>query len=174
MKSALDRIDFKILEALQKNGRLSNKELAAKIGLAPSSCFERVRRLQSSDVIQGVHAEVNPAALGIQLQAMIAVRLAQHSRKMVTSFMRHLRSLSEILAFYHVAGANDFLVHVAVRDADHLRDLALDAFTTRAEVAHLETALIFQHEDMRVLPNYVQDDGGSGSSSARRPGAHRP
>lgn len=158
MKPPLDRIDSRILEALQKNGRLSNKELAAAVGLAPSSCFERVRRLQSAGRIRGIHAEVDPRALGIQLQAMIAVRLIQHSRKMVKSFMAHLRSIPEMVAFYHVTGANDFLVHVAVRDADHLRDLALDAFTTRPEVDHLDTALIYQSERGWVLPDYARVD----------------
>ena len=69
-RRALDRIDFDILAALQNDGRLSNKELAAKVGLAPSSCLERVRALRESGVLRGFRAEVDPEALGIHLQAI--------------------------------------------------------------------------------------------------------
>lgn len=154
----LDRIDFAILSALQKNARISNKELAAQVGLAPSSCLERVRRLAADGVLRGSHAEVDPKALGVGLQAMIAVRLSRHSRELVEAFREHALGLPEVLALYHLAGANDFLVHVAVRDSDGLRDLALTAFTTRPEVAHLETALIFEHARGSELPCLAEPD----------------
>lgn len=154
VKPELDRIDFAILRALQKDARLSNKELAAEVGLAQSSCLARVARLREAGVLKSFHAEVDPRAVGIGLQAMIAVRLRQHSRELVEEFRRHALSLPQVLAVYHVAGANDFLVHVAVRDADHLRDLGMDAFTTRPEVAHLETSLIFEYVRSPGIPLY--------------------
>jgi DNA-binding Lrp family transcriptional regulator len=150
----LDRTDCELLSLLQKDARLSNKELAASVGLAPSSCLARVQRLRSEGVLQGAHAEVNPEALGVSLQALIAVQLRQHSRAHVKAFWKHVLSLPETLAVFHVAGAHDFQVHVAVRDAHHLRDLALDAFTTRSEVAHIETSLIFECTRTKVMPNY--------------------
>ena len=157
-KMSLDRIDDAILLALQNNARISNKELAAAVGLAPSSCLERVRRLQDRGVITGYHADVDPSALGVGLQAMVAVQLATHSRHLVEAFRAHLLMLPEILSVYHMGGENDFLVHVAVRDADHLRDLALDAFTTRAEVARMQTALVYEHVQPGVWPNYALVD----------------
>ena len=78
MPRPLDRLDCQIVDALQRNARLSNKELAAKVGLAASSCLERVRRLGRERVFVGFHAEVDPGALGVGLQAMIAVRLRRH------------------------------------------------------------------------------------------------
>ena len=153
-KDNLDRTDFEILAHLQKNARLSNKELAARIGLAPSSCLERVRRLTERGILRGFHAEVDPTALGIEIEAMIAVRLERHSREDVDRFRAHVMSLPEVVNLYHLAGENDFLVHVAVRDTPHLRELVLDAFTTRPEVAHLETALVFGHTRGSVLPAY--------------------
>ena len=155
MARRLDRTDFRILAELQNDARLSNKELAAKVGLAPSSCLERVRRLQAEGALRGFHAEVDPAALGIELQALIAVRLRRHSRDLYEGFRTHLMSLAEMVAVYHLAGANDFLVHVAVRDVEQLRNLVLDAFTTRPEVGHVETALVFEHARGRVLPDYT-------------------
>jgi DNA-binding Lrp family transcriptional regulator len=150
----LDRIDFEILALLQKDGRLSNKEVAAAIGLAPSSCFERVRRLRESGVIRGFHADVDAESLGITLQAMIAIQLKQHSREQVEAFHAHVLSLAEVVAVYHLAGRQDFLVQVVVRDTEHLRNLAMDGFTTRPEVAHLETSLIYASSRKHVLPDF--------------------
>ncbi|QDG53283.1 Lrp/AsnC family transcriptional regulator [Persicimonas caeni] len=158
MATNLDRIDFEILAALQEEGRLSNKELAARVDLAPSTCLERVRKLHDEGVLEGYHAQVNPKALGIRLQAMIAVRLQKHSRDLVGEFRSYVLSLPEVLSTFHVTGEHDFLIHVAVRDAEHLRDLALDRFTTRPEVDQLETSLIFEHARTWQLPNLVERD----------------
>ena len=143
--STLDRTDLDILAYLQKDARLSNKELAAKIGLAPSSCLARVRRLERSGALHGYHAEVDARVYGVTLEALVAVRLEKHAQQAIAGFERHLSTLPEVRGWFHLAGANDYLVHVAVRDAEHLRDFVLLAFTGRGEVAHLETNLIFSH-----------------------------
>ena len=153
---ALDRTDFALLRLLRKNARLSNKELAAQTGIAPSTAMERVRRLLSNQAILGYHAEVAPDAIGIGLQALVSVRLARHSRTLVDSFHAHLLSRPEVLAFYHLAGADDFLAHVGVRDSAHLRDFALEAFTERKEVAHIETRLIFSFQRNPELPVFAR------------------
>jgi DNA-binding Lrp family transcriptional regulator len=150
--TALNRIDFAILAALQNDARLSNKELAAHVGLAPSSCLERVRRLRAKGVLTGFRALVEPRALGIAMQALVFVRLARHARKQVKAFRQHALSLPETVGLYHVAGQHDFIVHVGVRDANHLRDVAMDAFTSRREVARIETHLIFEHAPKPQLP----------------------
>lgn len=152
----LDRIDCEILSYLQNNSRLSNKELAAKIQVAPSTCLDRVRRLIEEKILIGFHAEVSPKALGIGIQAMVAVRLSKHSKDLVDTFRAFARNLPEVRAVYHMAGANDFLIHVAVKDADGLRDLVVSAFVDRPEVDHLETALIFEHVTSPELPVYAQ------------------
>ena len=153
-ESKPDRIDFEIVSELQNNARIANKVLADRVGLAPSTCLERVRRLRETGVLRGAHESVDPHALGIDLQAMIFVRLARHAREAVDSFQAHAENMREVVAVYHVSGEHDFLVHVAVRDADHLRDLAMDSFTTRREVAHIETHLIFAGSRKWQLPIY--------------------
>lgn len=158
MKIDLDRIDIELVRLLRKHARLSNKDLAEAVGVAPSTALERVRRLRETGVIQGFHAELNAEALGIALQAMVAVRTARHSREMVDAFHDHLLGLTEVLAFYHVAGADDFLVHVAVRDSAHLRGFLLAAFTQREEVAHIETHLIFEFRRNPDVPVYVRPE----------------
>jgi DNA-binding Lrp family transcriptional regulator len=150
----LDRIDRAILEALQNNARASNKELAAMVGLAPSSCLERVRRLTDLGVVRGHHADVDPSAMGVALEALVSIQLAEHSRQVVDAFRARALEREEVLAVYYLAGVNDFLVHVAVKDPVHLRDLVLEAFSTRSEVARVETSLIFDHSRRWRLPDY--------------------
>jgi len=151
----IDRTDRAILDALSKNARLSNKELASRVGLAPSSCHERVRRLVERGVLRGFHADINPEALGLPLEAMVAVRLRQHTRENYQHFLDHILEVPEVVAVYHMAGENDFLVHVRARDADHLRDLAIDQFISCEVVGHIETWLMFQH--LRGRQAFVTD-----------------
>ncbi len=141
----LDRTDRAILAWLQHDARITNKALADKVKLAPSSCLSRVQRLEARGVIQGYHAEVNPRAYGVTLEAQVSVRLARHARAAIATFERHLDTIPELRTWYHLAGVNDYLVHVAVRDAEHLRHLVLTAFASRREVGHVETALVFSH-----------------------------
>jgi DNA-binding Lrp family transcriptional regulator len=151
----LDRTDSEIVALLQKNGRLSNKEIAAAVGLAPSSSWERVKRLVADRVFTGFHAQVDPGSLGIRLQAMMAIRLGRHSHDAVERFRREVLEIPEVIAVYHLAGRDDFLLHVAVRDGEHLRQLLLSQFTTREEVAHIETNLVFEYVRKEVWPNYA-------------------
>jgi len=155
--AALDRIDYQIVGLLRNNARLSNKEIAAKVGLAPSTCLVRTRMLQQSGVITGFKAELNPLALGVGLQAMIAVRLKRHYKPDVEAFRLHALELPEVVRLYHVAGPIDFLAHVWAKDPEHLRDLAMTAFTAREEVSHIETELIFEHVSCRELPSFLKE-----------------
>jgi DNA-binding Lrp family transcriptional regulator len=150
----LDRTDRAIVARLMQDARQSNKELAAAVGIAPSTLSERLRRLEDSGVFRGFHADVERRALQIGLEAMIAIRLRNHTASEVATLKKHASAMPEVVGVYHVTGANDFLVHVAVRDSDHLRDLAVSGFTTLPEISHIETSLIFDHIDRRVLPDY--------------------
>jgi len=87
---------------------------------------------------------VDLAAIGVGLQAMVAIRLAQHSRVGLEAFQQYILSFSEVLQVYHLSGANDFMVHIGVKDAETLRDFVLDSFAERPEVAHIETAVIYE------------------------------
>ncbi len=159
----VDRIDRQILAHLQHDARISNKELAAKVGLAPSSCLARVRRLERSGAILGYHAEVDPRVYGVTLEALVAVRLEKHARQAIAGFERHVVALPEVRGVYHLTGANDYLLHVAVRDSVHLREFVLTAFSTRPEVAHLETSMIFSHRRNPVF-GILTRPGGDPSS----------
>ena len=141
----MDRIDHALIVELQRDSRIANKELAARVGIAPSTCLERVRRLVARRVLRGFHAEVDLPAIGRNIQAIIAVRLRVHSRALIDDFYQHVLELPATVSVFHVGGADDYLVHVAVPDLTQLRNLVLDGFTTRREVEHVETRIIFEH-----------------------------
>jgi len=151
----LDRTDRGLVRLLQENARRSNKELAALAGIAPSTCSERVRRLEEEGVFRGFHADVNPEVLGIGLRAIIAVRLRRHRAGEVEEFTARAFLLPEVVSVSHVTGANDFLVHVVVADAGHLRDLAVNSFTAWPEVSHIETSLVFAHVVKPGMPDFT-------------------
>ena len=141
----LDRIDRGIITALQNNARLTNKELAARVGLAPSSCRERVRKLVDAGVFRGFHADVLPAALGVGVRAILAVRLRDQGLEAVRAFTELAAGLPEVVEFFHVAGEDDFLLHVAVRDVAHLNALWSHAIGRDDVVARVRTSLVFDH-----------------------------
>jgi DNA-binding Lrp family transcriptional regulator len=117
----LDDTDLAILRILGDDARISNKELAERVGVAQSTCLARVRALREGGVIRGYHADIEPRALGHDLQAMIAIRLQPHARNAMSEFVATLGRRPEVLEIYFVAGANDFLVHVATSSTDELR-----------------------------------------------------
>jgi DNA-binding Lrp family transcriptional regulator len=154
---ALDKTDRALLQALAKNARLTNKELAAKVGLAPSSCLQRVRRLVNQKIIRGFSANIDPRAIGIGLQAMVSLRLERHARPLYLEFRTFVAELTEVIAVYHITGREDFLIHVAVRDPEHLQAFVVEKLAARPEVGHLETALIFEYQPSATPPFYPGD-----------------
>jgi DNA-binding Lrp family transcriptional regulator len=154
-KPPLDRIDFGILAALQEDASLSNKALARRIGLAESSCLERVRTLRRNGVLKGMRAEIDGAAVGIALEALVAIRLVRHWRDDFRNLNAYLLAQPEVITLMHVTGAIDLQVHVAVRDLPHLRDLIVDKVATRQEVDHCETAVLYDIQRKHRIPLYA-------------------
>jgi DNA-binding Lrp family transcriptional regulator len=140
----LDDVDRGILEALSENARIPNNQLAERVGVAPSTALQRVRALRRAGVLRGFHAEVDLAALGRPLQAMVAVRLAVHNREQIETFTGLVRELPGVLTVFHLAGATDYLVWLAAADAQDLREFVVDHLATHPAVAHAETSLIYE------------------------------
>ncbi|OFJ53579.1 HTH-type transcriptional regulator AldR [Mycolicibacterium grossiae] len=141
----LDEVDRHILVALHADARMSNTALAEHVGIAPSTCHGRVRRLQEIGVIRGFHADIDPAALGLSLQAMISVSLQSNARGKIDSFIRHIRRRPQVMDVYFLAGADDFILHVAARDTDDLRSFVVQNLNADSDVAGTQTSLIFEH-----------------------------
>lgn len=140
----LDAVDLALLAELESNARLTNAALAARAGIAESTCTQRLRALRAGGAIRRFRADVDPAALGLSMQAVIKVRLASHSRDQVLAFRELLPSIPNVLTIFHLAGADDYLLHVAVDSAVALRDLVLEHITVHPGVRHTETQLVFE------------------------------
>jgi DNA-binding Lrp family transcriptional regulator len=156
--SDIDRIDRDILSLLAKDARRTNKDLAHAVGLSQSACLERVRRLSERGLLLGAHAEVDPTAFGIGVQAFVAVQLKHHTRSAVARFEKSAIELPQVVALYHVTGRNDYLAHAVAQDMDHLRDFTLDAITSLPEVARVETSLLFKAEKKAVWPDLTEEE----------------
>ncbi|MUL80366.1 MULTISPECIES: Lrp/AsnC family transcriptional regulator [unclassified Mycolicibacterium] len=141
----LDDVDRRILLALHSDARLSNSALADAVGIAASTCHGRVRRLQEIGVIRGFYTDLDPAALGLSLQAMISVSLQSSARGKIRNFTAHIRKLPQVMDVYFLAGGDDFILHVAARDTDDLRAFVVENLNADADVAGTQTSLIFEH-----------------------------
>lgn len=117
----IDVTDRRILDALQRSGRVTQVEIAREVGMAPSAVLERMRKLESKGVIRGYTAILNPKAAGLGMLAFIAVRTAEVAGE--DKVGRDLAEVPEVLEVHHVAGDDCFLVKIRARDAEHLGEL---------------------------------------------------
>jgi DNA-binding Lrp family transcriptional regulator len=153
---ALDPVDLEILRLLQNDARMTYRDLAAAVGVAPSTCLDRVGRLRRTGVILGHRLRVDPARLGRPLEALLSVQVRPHRKELIGPFVERVRRLPEVRALFHLTGPDDYLVHVAVAGTADLQRLVLAEFTSYREVARVETRLIFQEwECGPVLPPAV-------------------
>lgn len=148
---SLDPIDLEILRVLQNDSRTTNRDLATAVGVAPSTCLDRVARLRRTGVILGHELRLDPAKLGRGLEALLSVQVRPHRRELINPFVARIRALPETRALFHLTGPEDYLVHVAVTGTADLQRLVIDEFTSCREVARVETRLIFQQWDCGPL-----------------------
>ena len=150
-KRTVDATDRALLRALTANARVSGAALAASVGIAESTVALRLRRLHSDGYVRGYHADIDVAALGVTVQALISIKLVKHVRDEVDAFRRAAPTWPGVLALFHMGGADDYLLHVAARSASDLRDFVLTYLAGHPAVAHTETNLIFEHVAGRGL-----------------------
>src|SRR5258708_13476472 len=141
---ALDDIDRRIVAALQADGRLPIVDLAEKVGLSPTPCQRRVKRLEEEGVIMRYAALVSPEALGLGLQALVQVTLDDHSEKTVEAFEAAIRGRSEVVACYAVTGDMDFLLHVLSPDLPSFTAFPFKALLRMPGVRGTRSAFIMQ------------------------------
>ncbi|HCK29382.1 MULTISPECIES: Lrp/AsnC family transcriptional regulator [Acinetobacter] len=115
----LDRIDRKILSALRQNGRLTIAQLSEQVGLSSSPCWTRLKRLETLKIIDGYTANINPKAIGIKDLFFIEITLERHDDEMLEQFSQALADIPEVIEAHLVTGEYDYLVKVAVKDAEH-------------------------------------------------------
>ena len=147
----MDDIDAAIVAHLQTEARQTNRELARAVGIAPSTCLERVRSLRERGIITGFHAEVDLAALNRGVQALLHVQVRPLSRTVIEGFKAYAMTLPEVLSVFVVAGGDDFLVHVGVPDVDSLHAFLMDKFSGRREIAGFRSSVIYQHTRKPII-----------------------
>ena len=147
----MDELDSAIIRHLQTNARQTNRDLARAVGVAPSTCLERVRVLRDRGVITGYHAEIDLAALNRHVQALLHVQIRPLSRTVIEGFKAYATALPEVLSVFVLAGGDDFLVHVAVPSVDGLHSFLMDKFSRRREIVGFRSSVIYQHAQNRVI-----------------------
>lgn len=142
----LDDIDQGIIALLSRDGRMTNAELAAAVGVAASTAHSRTRRLVDAGVITGFHAGVDQRVLGRGLQAIVGVTLRGGSRQeSITAFADTIRELPQVIQLFFLGGADDFLVHIAVPDSTAVRAFVVEHLSAQSSVASTRTSLIFDY-----------------------------
>jgi DNA-binding Lrp family transcriptional regulator len=150
--AGLDELDTAILRELQVDARRSNRDVAAAVGIAPTTALDRTRSLRDRGVIRGARLDVDLAQIGRPVQALISVRIRPPSRRLIEGFRDWATALPETLGVFVVAGGEDFLVHVAVADNDALYAFVIDRLTQRPEVADVRTSVVYEHiQNPRVI-----------------------
>jgi DNA-binding Lrp family transcriptional regulator len=147
----MDELDSAIIHHLQEDARQSNRDIARKVGVAPSTCLERIRLLRQRGVIRGYHADIDLHALNRGVQALVAAQVRPLSRAVIDSFRNSLAALPEVLSVFVTAGSDDFLVHVSAQDIDHLHSFLVDRLSRRREIVGFRTSVIFQHMSKQTL-----------------------
>lgn len=140
----LDRIDRRILDVLQRNGRITNSELAEQVSLSASACLRRVQRLEHNGVISGYAALVDPRAVGLGLQAFVRVQLARHDAQSIAHFVQRIGESAEVVACHALTGDMDYLLHVVVEDLDHFSRFLLDRLLNESGVADVNSSFVLR------------------------------
>ena len=150
----LDRYDHHILEVLQENGRLSNQELADRIGLSPSPCLRRVRALEEAGVVTGYRALVDAKKLGLSLMALLHISMDRHTPERFANFEKKVGALPEILECLLITGQSaDYQLKVVVRDMDAYQELLLNKITRIEGVSGVHTSFVLRRVvDKTAMP----------------------
>ena len=150
----IDRYDRQILAVLQQEGRLSNQDLADRIGLSPSPCLRRVRALEESGLIAGYHALLDAKKLGLSLMALIGISMDQHTPERFQHFEDTIRSIPQVLECLLITGQDaDYQLKVVVADMDGYQELLLNQITRIPGVTGVHSSFVLRRVvDQRALP----------------------
>ena len=150
---ALDRIDLRLLAELQRDGRATNADIASRVNLSPSACLRRIQRLETSGVIVGYGARLDPEAIGLGLQAFVRVQLEKHGQAGIDRFAAAVQDWDEVVACHALTGDMDYLLHVMVRDLGHFSRFLLDRLLDAAGVADVNSSFVLRTvKELRALP----------------------
>jgi DNA-binding Lrp family transcriptional regulator len=152
----LDRIDRRILRDLQDNGRMTNVDLANRVGISAPPCLRRVRALEQADFIRGYHADINPEALGFTVTIFAFVGLSSQAEADLVAFEDMVNDWPEVRECHMLSGETDFLLKIVARDWDSFQKFLTTRLTPAPNVSHVKTALAFRTK--KQLPGVPIED----------------
>ena len=162
----IDAIDQKILLNLQANGRITNSELAKRVGLSPAPTLERVKKLERQGVITGYQARLDPGMVGVGIQTFVEVTLARHGHDIIFEFIKATKDIPEIIGCYYVTGRADFLLRVAARDMKDYENFLLHKLTTIPNIQHVETMIMLSNFKEQIQFPIALSDKLNGRNSS--------
>jgi len=137
-----DRFDAKILDALQRDGRLSVVDLAESIGLSATPCARRIKALESEGAIEGYAAVLNPARVGLAVLAIVQVKLTEHTDETVARFEREIQLMDEVTKCFAMTGSYDFILEVYGKDLDALSNVVLKKLIRVPNVRDMQSSVV--------------------------------
>lgn len=140
----VDAADRRILEALQADGRLTNVELAERVGMSASPCWRRVRQLEAAGVIKGYRAEIDRRKVGLGVLALVSVEIDSHTEAEARRFEAEVARLPEVVACYSVSGQADFLLQVVAADLDGYADFAMTVIRRLPGIKAMHTSFVLK------------------------------
>ena len=140
----LDAIDVRILDILQENARITTLELAEQVGLSPTPCARRVKRLEDDGLIERYVTLLNEKKAGMELSVFISVRLRNQTGETIGRFERSVRSMPEITECYLMSGVHDYLLRLRVADVDALRDFLRNRLVTIEGIAETQSSIVLE------------------------------
>jgi Lrp/AsnC family leucine-responsive transcriptional regulator len=152
----LDKIDYKILKLLQENSKITNLDLSKQIGLSPAPTLERVKKLETSGIIESYHAQVNQQSIGLNVKTFVLVSLAWQKENALNNFLDKVRSIEEIVECYIITGEADFMMKIICKDIPTYEQLLFKTLSQIEEIERLKTLMTLSTvKDSKVLPfNY--------------------
>ncbi|MCP4459007.1 MAG: Lrp/AsnC family transcriptional regulator [Cytophagales bacterium] len=149
----LDELDKKILQILQSNAKITNAQLSIDIGLSPAPTLERVKKLETSGLIQSYHAELDTEMLGLGVQMFVQVTLKGHNKQNIDIFLESIQTIPEVIECHHVTGSGDFLLKVVSKDINTYQKLMLETVSEIQVVDSMQSMVILStFKDSKVMP----------------------
>jgi DNA-binding Lrp family transcriptional regulator len=164
----MDELDSALVALLQQDARQTNQQLARALGIAPSTCLERVRSLRERGVVLGYHADISLSALNRDVQALIAVQVRPLRRDVIDSFKEYISVQPEVVGVFVLAGGDDFLVHVAMQGVEELHTFLMERVSKRKEVLGFRSSIVYQYSRNIVLESLGDRARDQGRPRARR------